>query len=294
MDSPQANQLIARLDQGALHQNVPFAPGRAMRWRIFGKGDPLLLIHGGHGSWLHWIRNIEVLARDHTVLVPDLPGFGDSDDLPLPAEGAEGMQAIVDALITSMNTLLGNRCAVDLAGFSYGGVVSAHVAVQRGMVRRLALLGSPGSATPSRRKGELIRWRNADEAAQNAALRHNLLAHMMYAEQNVDALAFRAYADAVKATRYRGRGGAHRVPLNEILAPFNKPVLFIYGEHDVICTPELAKPSLINPDASRQFHVVPGSGHWVQLEGARAANEQLMNWFSARAATQPATWPEYT
>jgi pimeloyl-ACP methyl ester carboxylesterase len=289
MDSLQPDSLIARLDREATHQTVPFAPGRAMRWRLFGKGEPLVLVHGGHGSWLHWVRNIEVLARDHLVLVPDLPSFGDSDDLPPVADSAEGLQAIVAALITSMDAVLGGHRVVDLVGFSYGGVVSANLAAQRGAVRRLALLGSPGSATPSRRKGELIRWRNADEAAQNAALRNNLLAHMMYADSNVDAIAFQAYADAVKAARYRGRGGAHRVPLNEVLARYSGPVLYLYGEHDVICTPELAKPSLMNPARGREFHIVPGSGHWVQLEGARAVNEHLTNWFGASAVTQPAT-----
>lgn len=297
MDSLQAHHLIAHLDQIAEHRSVPFAEGRVMRWRLFGKGDPLVLVHGGHGSWLHWVRNIEVLARDHQVLVPDLPSFGDSDDLPPVADSAEGMQAIVAALITSMDAVLGSRRVIDLVGFSYGGVVSANVAALRGAVRRLALLGSPGSATPSRRKGEMMRWRNADEAAQNAALRNNLLAHMMYADSNVDALAFRAYADAVKATRYRGRGGAHRVPLNEILATYRRPVLFLYGEHDVICTPALARQSLMNENAGREFHIIPGSGHWVQFEGATATNEHLLRWLHGEIVTQaapPLAVPEYT
>ncbi len=288
MDSLQANQHIAHLDQLAEHRSVPFAEGRVMRWRIYGKGEPLVLVHGGHGSWLHWVRNIEVLARNHQVLVPDLPSFGDSDDLPPVADSAAGMQAIVAALIASMDALLGGRRVVDLVGFSFGGVVSANVAAQRGGVRRLALLGSPGSATPHRRKGEMMRWRNADEATQNAALRNNLLAHMLYAASHVDGLAFQAYADAVKAARYHGRGGAHRVPLNEILAAYRGPVLYLYGEHDVICTPELAKQSLMNRNAGRECHLIAGSGHWVQFEGAAAVNERLLAWLHGEIVTQAA------
>ena len=235
-----------------------------------------------------------MLARDRRVLVPDLPSFGDSDDLPPVADSAEGLQAIVSALITSMDAVLGGRRVVDLVGFSYGGVVSANVAAQRGAVRRLALLGSPGSATPSRRKGEMMRWRNADEAGQNAALRNNLLAHMMHADSNVDALAFRAYAESVKASRYRGRGGAHRVPLNQILAAYIGPVLYLYGEHDVICTPALAQQSLMNLKAGRECHIIPGSGHWVQLEGAAASNELLARWLHGAVAAQPHAIPVYT
>ena len=283
MDILQANQHIARLDHNARHRSVPFAEGRVMRWRIFGQGDPLVIIHGGHGSWLHWIRNIEALSRDHLLLVPDLPGFGDSDDPP----AGSGMQTIVDALITSLDTVLGDRCVIDLAGFSFGGVVSARVALQRGAVRRLALLGSPGSATPRRSRDPLMRWRNADEAAQNTALRHNLLAHMMYAESNVDALAFRAYADSIKGARFRSRGSAHRVPLKEILAPYPDPVLFLYGEHDVICTPEMARISLANATAHRECRVVAGGGHWIQFERADEVNAALTHWFGVGAA-QPA------
>ena len=38
------------------------------------------MLHGGAGSWTHWIRNIEaVAAAGRMACVPDLPGFGDSD-----------------------------------------------------------------------------------------------------------------------------------------------------------------------------------------------------------------------
>lgn len=288
MDIAQENQHIAILDRCAVHRSVPFADGRVMRWRVFGTeaaATPLVLIHGGHGSWLHWVRNIEALAREHQVLVPDLPGFGDSDDTPPDATIA----LIAQALQASLDTLLGGRRTVDLAGFSFGGIVSARVAVQRGAVRRLALLGCPASETPKRPRAKLIRWRNADEAAQNAALRHNMLAHMLYAEADVDALTFRAYADSVKATRYSSRGGAHRVPLETLLAPYADPVLFIYGEHDVICTPEMARLKLSNPNAGRECRVIPGSGHWVQHERANEVNDALLRWFNPTVAAPPLT-----
>lgn len=60
--------------------------GRRVCWRGFGAGRPVVLLHGGHGNWLHWVRNIEALAAHHAVWVPDLPGYGDSDD-PVPGGG---------------------------------------------------------------------------------------------------------------------------------------------------------------------------------------------------------------
>jgi pimeloyl-ACP methyl ester carboxylesterase len=286
MDSTQATEHVTRIAAQAEHRRVPFAAGRAIHWRIFGRGEPLVLVHGGHGSWLHWIRNVEALARTRRLLVPDLPGFGDSDD---PPEGS-GLQAIVAAFVASLDALLGPGTATDVAGFSLGGVVAARAAVARGGVRKLALVGCPGTGTPRRSRAEMIRWRHADEAAQNAALRHNLLAHMMHDEANVDALAFEVYAKAVKTTRYRTRGVGSRSSLQTTLADYPAPVLFLYGEHDVTGTPQLAQEALIGCARNRQFRIVPGGGHWIQFERAAEVNEALAQWFAcsgSRATTPP-------
>ncbi|MGZ5147248.1 MAG: alpha/beta fold hydrolase [Burkholderiales bacterium] len=281
MDIPQAREYIARLDALAEHRVVPFSHERSMRWRVFGKGEPVVLIHGGHGSWLHWIRNIEALANDHRVLVPDLPGFGDSHDLP----PGSGMQEMVDAVIASLDSLLGGRVAIGLAGFSFGAAVSARIAVRRGAIRRLALLGSARTGTPQRPRAALIRWRKADAALQDAALRHNLLAHMLHDETNLDGLAFEAYVRSIRATRYRSRGTTGSVTLAEILTPFAAPALFIWGEHDVTATPELAKQTLVHGKPDRHYRLLPGGGHWIQFERADAVNTELARWFDSAAQT---------
>ena len=46
--------------------------------RCWGRGAPLVLLHGGMGSWTHWGRNIGALARKFTVITLDMPGYGDS------------------------------------------------------------------------------------------------------------------------------------------------------------------------------------------------------------------------
>ena len=55
-----------------------------------------VLLHGGSGSWTHWIRNVAPLVADgFHVLAVDLPGFGDSA---LPNQGVD-----VDALIEPLH-----------------------------------------------------------------------------------------------------------------------------------------------------------------------------------------------
>jgi hypothetical protein len=31
-------------------------------WHSWGDGEPLVLLHGGSGSWTHWLRNVQALA----------------------------------------------------------------------------------------------------------------------------------------------------------------------------------------------------------------------------------------
>ena len=59
-----------------------------MAWRCWGGGPPLVLLHGGYGSWMHWIRNIRPLARQFTVIAPDMPGLGNSATPPEPWSAA--------------------------------------------------------------------------------------------------------------------------------------------------------------------------------------------------------------
>jgi 2-hydroxy-6-oxonona-2,4-dienedioate hydrolase len=53
-------------------------------WRRWGKGRPLVLVHGGSGSWTHWIKQIPAFKRDYEVWAVDMPGLGDSDMPPVP------------------------------------------------------------------------------------------------------------------------------------------------------------------------------------------------------------------
>jgi pimeloyl-ACP methyl ester carboxylesterase len=52
--------------------------GRRVIYRIAGSGPPVVLIHGMLNSSSHWQSVAMELARDHTVVAPDLIGHGDS------------------------------------------------------------------------------------------------------------------------------------------------------------------------------------------------------------------------
>ncbi|MFW5418853.1 alpha/beta hydrolase [Nocardiopsis sp. CNT-189] len=74
-----------RID-GFDHQRVPVADGVALNAAVGGSGSPIVLLHGFPQTHLMWRHVAADLAADHTVIVPDLRGYGASDK---PAEAGE-------------------------------------------------------------------------------------------------------------------------------------------------------------------------------------------------------------
>jgi hypothetical protein len=52
--------------------------GIQLHYVIGGQGDPIVLLHGWPQTWYEWRHVMPALARNYTVIVPDLRGLGDS------------------------------------------------------------------------------------------------------------------------------------------------------------------------------------------------------------------------
>ncbi|EMD28407.1 alpha/beta fold hydrolase [Amycolatopsis azurea] len=61
------------------YQRVPVADGVALNVAVAGTGSPIVLLHGFPETHLMWRHVAADLAADHTVLCPDLRGYGESD-----------------------------------------------------------------------------------------------------------------------------------------------------------------------------------------------------------------------
>ena len=104
---PEALRVLALAQRHA----TPCGDGEVV-WHTWGTGEPLVLLHGGSGSWTHWIRNVEALAAaGRRVIVPDLPGFGDSARPP----GGQDADGVAPVLAEGLPRLVGDA-PVDVAG----------------------------------------------------------------------------------------------------------------------------------------------------------------------------------
>ncbi len=278
---------ISELECLARKHSIAAHHGGRVIWRSFGEGPPLVLLHGGHGSWLHWVRNIRALAGCHTLWIPDMPGYGESDT---PAE--QTLASLVNALHETLDVLVGTATPVHLAGFSFGGLVAASLARRRNTVASLALLGPAGHGGSRRPRGELRSWRDIDTQQDTAALaevmRHNLWVHMLHAAHRVDATALHIHTQACLRTRFRSKPISRAGGLAAELAGYDGPLLLAWGEHDVTADPAQAAQSLAQERQRCQIHMLAGVGHWAPYEAAEAVNALLLQWLLPRqAAKQP-------
>jgi len=250
-----------------------------MAWRCWGGGPPLVLLHGGYGSWMHWIRNVRKLARQFTVIAPDMPGLGDSATPPEPWT-ASGLAAIVVAGLDIVLRRLDppEQEKLHLAGFSFGGVIGGSVAAQLGRrLRGFTVVGSNGmglerSPTPLRRVPE-----GADEAEEFATHRYNLNQLMIADPGKIDELALHLQKTNHARARMRSRRFSRSGALIEALPQVKARLDGIWGERDATAYPHVEERARllrsIQPGA--RFAIVPGAGHWVQFEAAEQFNPIL-------------------
>ncbi len=276
-DSPD---LIDQLRATATRLETPCGDGCTVwhRWgpEAAGALAPVVLLHGGSGSWTHWVRNLQVLVDSgRQVLVPDLPGFGDSARPPTGGDADDE----VPVLEAGLQQLLQDR-ACDLVGFSFGGMVAGLIAAAYpARPARLVLAGAPALGIASKRGVALRGWRHlSDPAEREAAHRYNLHALMLYRPESLDALALRLHMENVVRDRMLTRRLAYTEVLREALATLRCPVYAIYGQHDVLYRDrnQALAEALGRAPTFQCLTLIEEAGHWVQYEQADAFNAALL------------------
>jgi pimeloyl-ACP methyl ester carboxylesterase len=265
---------VAALERRARRHATACGEGM-MVWRVWGDGPPVVLLHGGYGSWTHWLRNIDPLAQRRRVIVPDLPGLGDSA-APPPGATAEENATIVAA---GLDMLLRPGERYVLVGFSFGALMTAPIAAAAGArLELLVLVGSTAWGLSRAPQGSglerMSRRMSTDEIA--AVQRANLGRLMLHDTTKIDDFAVRLQADNVMRARFRSIGSTTPDWLVRWLPAIAAPVAAIWGAHDVTSQPVADRVAALRrhkPEAVTE--IVPGAGHWVQYEASDAFNRFL-------------------
>ena len=110
--------------------------GLKMYYEVYGKGKPIVLLHGSYMNIpLNWAHIIPLLAKDRQVIVTEMQGHGRTRDISR-AFTYEGMADDVSGLLKHLKI-----DSADILGYSMGGGVAFQVAVRHPeQVRRLVVL----------------------------------------------------------------------------------------------------------------------------------------------------------
>jgi pimeloyl-ACP methyl ester carboxylesterase len=206
-----------------------------------------------------------------------MPGYGDSD-APREPHTADGL---ADLVTSGVDALLPPPRPVDLAGFSFGGIIAGLLAARLALrVRTLVLLGTGGLAlgrTPTR---PLLRIRSGmapDEIRH--VYRENLRTLMIASADKIDDLAVFLQIENLRRTRFRSGGIPESDSLLKTLPAIQARITSIWGSRDAFTGPHLEECRRILASGQRDpdFRVIEGAGHWTPYEAADQVNAILID-----------------
>lgn len=240
----------------------------------------LVLIHGTRSSESTVAHLVRYLKDDFRLIIPDLPGFGQSrafaDDF-----SAAGQARVVGALIDHLDLK-----RVHLLGFSLGGVVVVEYAdAQPEGVQSITLVSAVGVE-----ESDLLGDRMVNHSLYT--LQWLVLAGLQHLTPHfglLDAVPFnRSYAAFLRDTDLR--------PVQAALRRFEGPALVIHGRDDRIVSLEAAREhSRLLPQSERVE--LPG-GHGLVYERPAAVADCVADFVikaeSGRAVTRATAGPDRT
>ena len=224
--------------------------GLKINYTSIGEGKPLLILHGWGSRKERWRTVAKLLSgRGFQIIVPDLPGFGESDN-PDGVWGFDDYVNLVDNFISSLNI---NKFS--LLGHSFGGNIAVKYSLKHpDKINKLFLVGAAVVRRETVKK----------KGIYGISKTFKFLSFVPYLKK--------AFYRIIKSDYLYARGIMKDVYLNiikkdltDILNGINVPTSIIWGEKDDI-TP-LKSAHIINSKVKNsQLEIIPKTGHNLHSE----------------------------
>lgn len=248
------------------------------RWLERGDGEPVVLLHGLMGHMDHWDATLDALAGTVRLLAPELPVFEPAfPDVSLVAL-ASHVRDLLDALEIGDAVVGGN---------SLGGHLALELALAHPeRVNGLVLTGSSGLFERTFTRGVPHRPTTAYVREKMEQVFYD---PALVTDDWVDAVrrTVTTRSTALRAVKVARAARSHN--LEPRLSTIRVPTLLVWGEHDRVTPPEVARHFHRLIPRSRLV-LLPRCGHAPMLEQAEAFNAVLDTWLrETRRARAKAT-----
>jgi 3-oxoadipate enol-lactonase len=228
-----------------------------------GSGPPLVLLHSLLSDRASFDRIVPELAKSFRVIVPELPGFGESQ----PVSG--GLAAVADRMAGAVNDCADGDDVIVL-GNGYGGFVALQMAIRHPNIAAKLILSDCGAAFPEAGR-EAFRNMAAASTARGLSAITDVAMRRLFAPEfqqaNPDLMrdrreaflrtnpdVFRAACDALAELDLRPQLGQVKVP-----------VLVLVGEQDEATPPPMSHEIAAGLPQAR-LKIIPGCAHVPQLQ----------------------------
>lgn len=255
---------------------------QVVHYEVFGRGRPVLFLHGWLGSWRYWYPTIEVVSEHFRTYSFDFWGFGDSRR----KQTQESIQAYSDQVIRFLDALGIDRVMV--VGHSMGGMVALKTALSYPeRISRVATVGAPID-------GDSLSWLLkltdrpffADAFARLPWLRRYLFGFFL--GETSDPAVSEMIDDSVKSSANTLRyavSSMWRTDLRPELPRLRVPTLIVHGGRDDIVNPNQA--DLFENVPMAQVVMMPRIRHFPFLDEAEIFNDVLVRFLKAGGAPNP-------
>jgi pimeloyl-ACP methyl ester carboxylesterase len=232
------------------------ANGISIYYAVYGKGSPVILLHGGLANADYWGNQIPALAPHHTVIVMDSRGHGRStrDSRPY------SYDLMADDVVALMDVLKVPKA--DVVGWSDGGTIGLNMAIR--YADRVGKIFAFGAATAS--SGE--RYSAIVNPTIVAFVKRTLNEYRMYSATPRDHGSFvidilKMWASELDWT-------------DSQLKKVDAPVLVVDGDHDEAIRREHTE-HIASTIPGAGLLILSNTGHFAFLEDARNFNEAVLN-----------------
>jgi pimeloyl-ACP methyl ester carboxylesterase len=252
-----------------------------VHYETYGRGRPVILLHGWLGSWALWRNTIEELGKEFRTYALDFIGFGESAD--------RGAGFSVDTYVDLVNQFMEKLGIVraPLIGHSMGGTVSLGVASRYpNKVVKVAVIGSPIQGSSLNPVLKLSGYKSiADLVFTLPFLRDTVIYGLTHlGTRDGKALYRMVKEDAAKTSPesfFQSIGTLRKTDLTELLPQLQMPILGVYGRRDIIVNPKQGKVLLkFAPNSVEAWF--ENSGHFPMMDEPERFYKTISDFLNGR------------
>ncbi|MCA9885642.1 MAG: alpha/beta hydrolase [Anaerolineae bacterium] len=256
-----------------------------VHYEVYGRGRPVILLHGWLGSWALWRDTIEELGKEFRTYAIDFYGYGDSTE----HTGDFSVSNHVELVNQFMEKL--GIVKAPLVGHSMGGTVSLAVAARYPeKVVKVAVIGSPIEGQSLNPLLKMVGYKGIAQLAYKTPfvlpITIYLLTHL--GSRNSGRIHRMVREDASKVSLnafFQSIGTLRDTDLSDDLHDLEMPILGCYGKSDIIVSPKQGKV-LCDVAATAREEWFSQSGHFPMMDEQEKFLKTLTEFLKQDVPTQ--------